>query len=199
MHVWSALYAARWKYRMQKIAILTPSHNFVGLYLRSWGMYRQSEKNLLNADTSSTCPQNMVNLRATNGWDLLVSLGHPFQFQWLSHLGSVTARHSSSGHQRRWTEGAIYILQGNHHVGHWPTFLLNGVLSRNTNLNSNASPNANPNPINEYNIHNKWKARCATCRMKCRNPPILFWFARICSPWSTGTSTHIHSQVLSIL
>jgi len=28
---------------MQKIAILAPSHNFVGLYLRSWGMYWQSE------------------------------------------------------------------------------------------------------------------------------------------------------------
>jgi len=27
-----------------KIAILAPSHNFVGLYLRSWGMNRQSEK-----------------------------------------------------------------------------------------------------------------------------------------------------------
>jgi len=25
---------------------------------------------------------------------------------------------------RRWTEGATYILQGDHHVGHWPTFLV---------------------------------------------------------------------------
>jgi len=23
---------------------------------------------------------------------------------------------------RRWTEGATYIWQGSHHVGHWPTF-----------------------------------------------------------------------------
>jgi len=23
---------------------------------------------------------------------------------------------------RRWTEGATYIRQGSHHVGHWPTF-----------------------------------------------------------------------------
>jgi len=30
-----------------KIAILAPSHNFVGLYLRSWGMCRQSGKNLV--------------------------------------------------------------------------------------------------------------------------------------------------------
>jgi len=26
---------------------LAPSHNFVGLYLRSWGMCRQSGKNLV--------------------------------------------------------------------------------------------------------------------------------------------------------
>jgi len=25
---------------------------------------------------------------------------------------------------RRWTEGATYIWQGDHHVGHWPTFLV---------------------------------------------------------------------------
>ena len=25
---------------------------------------------------------------------------------------------------RRWTEGATYIRQGSHHVGHWPTFLV---------------------------------------------------------------------------
>jgi len=23
---------------------------------------------------------------------------------------------------RHWTEGATYIRQGDHHVGHWPTF-----------------------------------------------------------------------------
>jgi len=23
---------------------------------------------------------------------------------------------------RRWTEGATYVCQGDHHVGHWPTF-----------------------------------------------------------------------------
>jgi len=62
MHVWNVLHAARWKYRMQKIAICAPSHNFVGLYLRNEGMYRQSEKNLLNSSTSSTCPVNMYPL-----------------------------------------------------------------------------------------------------------------------------------------
>jgi len=46
---------------MQKIAISAPSHNFVGLYLRNEGMYRQLEKKLLNSNTSSKCPHNMVN------------------------------------------------------------------------------------------------------------------------------------------
>ena len=51
-----------------------------------------------------------------------------------SYIGSVTAWHSSSGHQPNfaawykewnyWTfaEGATYIRQGGHHVGHRPTF-----------------------------------------------------------------------------
>ena len=67
--------------------------------LRSWGIYRQSVKNLLNADTSSTCLHNMVNFGLQRRWDLLAGLGHPLQFQWLSRLSSVTARQSSSGRQ----------------------------------------------------------------------------------------------------
>jgi len=45
----------------QKCAIWASSYNFVGRYLRNEGMYRQSEKNLLNSNTSSTCPDNTVN------------------------------------------------------------------------------------------------------------------------------------------
>jgi len=80
-------------------------------------------KNLLSSDISSTCPHNVVNF----GWDLLASLGHPCKFQRVSHLRSVTARHLVEGVSQtlwRWTEGATYVRQGNHHVGHWPTFLV---------------------------------------------------------------------------
>jgi len=38
-------------------------------------------------------------LRTTNGWDRFESLGHPSKFKWVSCLGNVTARHSSSGRQ----------------------------------------------------------------------------------------------------
>jgi len=40
-------------------------------------------------------------LRPTSAWDLFASLGHPSKFQRVSRLGSVTARHSSSGHQSK--------------------------------------------------------------------------------------------------
>jgi len=92
MNVWNALYAACWKYRTQKIAILAPSHNFVGLYLHSWGMYQQSEKILLNIDTSSTCPHNMVNFGLLTVEICWRVWGTPSNF-------NVTARHSSSGRQ----------------------------------------------------------------------------------------------------
>jgi len=38
-------------------------------------------------------------LRPTSGWDHFVSLGHPCRFQRVSRLGSITARHCSSGCQ----------------------------------------------------------------------------------------------------
>jgi len=64
-------------------------------------------------------------LRPTSSCNRLASLGHPSKFQRVSHLGSVTARHSSSGRQpnfavlNRWP---TCIRQGGHHVGYWPTF-----------------------------------------------------------------------------
>jgi len=38
-------------------------------------------------------------LRPTSSCDWLVGLGHPSKFQRVSHLGRITARRSSSGHQ----------------------------------------------------------------------------------------------------
>jgi len=45
----------------QKLAIWAPSHNFVGLYLRNYGMYRQSGKKLAKQQYLPTCPHNVVN------------------------------------------------------------------------------------------------------------------------------------------
>ena len=124
MHVWNVLHTARWKYRTQKIAIWAPSHNFVGLYLRNWGMYRQLGKNVLNNNTSSTCSaDNMVNfglLTAENCWRVWGTHANFNGFRVFAALlhGSLVV--SVSQTLRRWTEGATYIRQGGHHVGHWP-------------------------------------------------------------------------------
>jgi len=76
---------------------------------------------------SYICPHNMVNLLPTSDWDRSGSLRHPFKFQRFSCLGSITARHLVVGVSqtlRRWTEGATCVRQGDHHVGHLPTFLV---------------------------------------------------------------------------
>ena len=54
-------------------------------------------------------------LRPSSGWDHFVSLGHPCNFQRVSPLGSVTARHSSIGRQanfaalNRGVESDLYL------------------------------------------------------------------------------------------
>jgi len=93
MHPSNVLHAARWKYRTQEIAICAPSHNFLGLYLRNWGTYRQAEK-LLNSNIRPMCLYNMVNFgtpRAEICWRVW---GTPANF---NGFVSLTARHSSSG------------------------------------------------------------------------------------------------------
>jgi len=67
-------------------------------------------KSLLSINTSSTCPHNMANfgpLTAEIGWSVWTQC--------------------SNGRQPNFAAlntGATYIRQGDHHVGHWPTFLV---------------------------------------------------------------------------
>jgi len=64
-------------------------------------------------------------LRPTNGWDRFTSLGHPCKFQRVSCLGSVTARHSSSGRQPNFAalnRGCLLYLAGRPSRWAWPTF-----------------------------------------------------------------------------
>jgi len=56
-------------------------------------------KNLLNSSISPTPFSQYGVLQPTSGWDLLASWRHSCKFQRVSRLGSVTARHSSSGRQ----------------------------------------------------------------------------------------------------
>jgi len=104
----------------QKFAVWAPSYNFVGLYLRNWACIDNRKKNLLNINTSPTCPYSHE-LRLTSGWDWFVTLVHPCYFQRvLAALLHGTLVVGVSQSLRRWTKGATYIRQGGHHVGHWP-------------------------------------------------------------------------------
>ena len=79
-----------------KIAIWAPSHNFVGLYLRNYGTYRQSEKNLLSSNISSRRPHNMVNfgpLAAEIRWRVW---GTPANFNGFRVLASLLQRRRST-------------------------------------------------------------------------------------------------------
>ena len=72
-----------------------------------------------------TCSHNMVNfgpLAAEIGSVILDTPPNVNGFRVLAALLHGTLVVGVSQTLRRWTEGATYIRQGGHHVGHWPTF-----------------------------------------------------------------------------
>jgi len=88
-------------------------------------MYRQLDKNLSNSNISSTYPDNMANFGPLAAEIGLPVWGIPANFNGFRVLAALlhgTLVVGVSQTLRRWTEGATYIRQGGHHVGHWPTF-----------------------------------------------------------------------------
>ena len=84
-------------------------------------------KNVLNSDTSSTCPRNTVNFGPlTTGicWRVWGTPANFNGFRILAALLHGTLLVGVNQTLRRRTKGATYILQGGHHVGNWPTFLV---------------------------------------------------------------------------
>jgi len=75
-------------------------------------------KKMLNSNIFPICPHNMVNfgpLAAEICWRVW---GTPSKFQWVSRLGSVTARHSSSGRQPNFAT----LKRGRHlYSAGWPS------------------------------------------------------------------------------
>jgi len=101
MQVWNVLLAARWKYRTQKwcknrhLRTIAQLCRAVSSQLRHLSTIGKKLVKQQYLHISSQYGE----LRPTNGWDLLSSLGHPSKFQRVSRLGRVTARHSSTGRQ----------------------------------------------------------------------------------------------------
>jgi len=141
MQVWNLLHVARWKYRLQKLAKNRHLRTNVQLcWAISLQLRRVStiKKNLLSSNISSTCPHIMVNFGILAAEISLVVWGTPANFNGFRILAALL--HSIlvvgvSQTLRRWTEGATYIRQGDHHVGHQPTFLVSSKTDlRSTNI-----------------------------------------------------------------
>ena len=78
------------------------------------------EKNLLSSNMSSRCPHSIVNFGPLTGvWGTPANFN---EFRVLAALLHGSQVVSVSQTLRCWTEGATYVRQGDHHVGHWPTF-----------------------------------------------------------------------------
>ena len=108
--------------RIKKLGIIAQLCRTVSSQLRHVSTIR---KNLLNSNTSSTCSHNTANfgsLTAEIGlgvWDTPANFNG---FRVLAALLHGTLVVGVRQTLRRWTDGATYIRQGSHHVGHWPTF-----------------------------------------------------------------------------
>ena len=62
MHVWNVLHEARWKIQdAKKSPLWHHCTTFSGCIFATKACIDNRKKNLLNSDTSSTCPHNMVN------------------------------------------------------------------------------------------------------------------------------------------
>jgi len=95
----------------------------ISLQLRHVSTIRK--KNLLSSNISSICSHNMVNFGPLAAEIGLVVWGTSSNFNGFCVLAALlhgTPVLGVSKILRRWTEGATYIWQGGHHVGHWPTF-----------------------------------------------------------------------------
>jgi len=133
------LHAARWKYRTQKSPFWHHRTTLSGYIFGTLSGYSFGTKacidnlknNLLNSNTSSTCPDNMVNfglLTAEICWQVWGTPANFNRFRVLAALLHGTLVVGVCQTLRRWTEGATYIWHSGHHVGHWPTFLVVHVI-----------------------------------------------------------------------
>ena len=128
MYVWNLLHASRWKYRKQNIAKNSPTAHHRTTLSGCIFATKAHIDNREKAVKQQYLPQMSLQygaLQPTSSWDRFVSLGTPGNFNGFRVLAALlhgTLVVGVSQTLRRWTEGAIYIRQGGHHVVHWPTF-----------------------------------------------------------------------------
>jgi len=109
---------------IRHLATITQLCRTISLQLRHVLTVR---KKLVKQQCLPTCPHNMVNfgpLTAEVCWRVWGTPANFNGFRVLAALLHGTLVVDVSQTLRCWTEGATYIRQGCHHVGHWPTFLV---------------------------------------------------------------------------
>jgi len=131
MQVWNVLYVARWKYRTQKIAKNSPSGHHRPI-CRATSLHLRHVSTVGKKLVKQQClPPHVLTIWWTLGpLTAEISLpvwGTPANFNLFCVLAALlhgTLVVGVSQTLRHWTEGATYIRQGSHHVGHWLTFLV---------------------------------------------------------------------------
>jgi len=112
----------------RKIAKTLPSarhHTSLSGHIFANKAHVDNRKNFLNSNIASICNHNMVDLgplTAEIRWRVWGTPANFNGFRVLAVLLHGTLVVGVNQTLRRWTEGATYIRQGGHHVGHWPTF-----------------------------------------------------------------------------
>ena len=102
MQVWNVLHVAGWKYRTQKwrknrhLGTIPQLCRAISSQLRHASTIG---KKLVRQQYLLHMSSQYGEFRLTSGWDRFGSLGHPSYFQRLPHLGTITARQSSSERQ----------------------------------------------------------------------------------------------------
>jgi len=124
------LHVACCKCRTQKSRQKSPSRHhrttLSGYIFATKARIDNRKKNSLSSNISSTCPHNMVNFGPLAAEIVSLVWGTPGNFNGFRVLAALLHGILVGVSQtlRRQTEGATYIRQGGHHVGHWPTFLV---------------------------------------------------------------------------
>jgi len=133
MHVWNVLHAARWKYRIQKIAKNSPSaHHRTTLlgYIFATKARIDSRKKLVKQQHLLHMSSQYDELRSNKAltaevcWRVWGTPANFHEFRVLAALLHGTLVVGVSQTLRRWTEGATYTRQGGHHVGRWPNIVV---------------------------------------------------------------------------
>jgi len=123
------LHAARWKCGTQKIAKNSPSghhHTTLSGYIFATKARIDNRKKSVKNQCLPHMSSQYGELWPTSHRDLLASLGHHSKFQRVSHLGSITAQHSSTGRQPNFA--ALNRGRHLHSAGRPPRWVLAHIL-----------------------------------------------------------------------